>query len=244
LDLSPLCDPRQQRQEFYGCSDPLFTQSFKGRYMPRAVLAGGARKPMVSHGIPWYPLVSHGRLGFAHHFGAAEHAWHSVAKPSEGAQSLLASTSPAGEQSAMDSVGQAAPQLKQRRVGSTVKSNGRWVETQLIRGASAWFYVDLHWCLLWLFCLVDRLWIVYSCRIVCFKLSREVLIMDVHPDLRPRDRVGNEMSWSFHSQEQGYWLLEYSLIAVSCREGQPSGTLRNILKTSQSVQTSPKTSKP
>ena len=73
----------------------------------------------------WYPLVSHGRLGFAHHFGAAEHAWHSVAKPSEGAQSLLASTSPAGEQSAMDSVGQAAPQLKQRRVGSTVKSNGR-----------------------------------------------------------------------------------------------------------------------
>ena len=57
LDLSPLCDPRQQRQEFYGCSDPLFTQSFKGRYMPRAVLAGGARKPMVSHGIPWYPMV-------------------------------------------------------------------------------------------------------------------------------------------------------------------------------------------
>lgn len=31
---------RPTEKEFYGCSDPLFTQSFKGRYMPRAVLAG------------------------------------------------------------------------------------------------------------------------------------------------------------------------------------------------------------
>ena len=39
-------------QEVYGCSDPLFTQSFKGRYMPRAVLAGPGNRFQVSHDIP------------------------------------------------------------------------------------------------------------------------------------------------------------------------------------------------
>lgn len=137
LDLSPLCDPRVSTAGSLWLQRSTLHPKFQGSlHAPRSA----CRRSPETYLILSYPLVSHGRLGFAHHFGAIQNLlgtrWGQVKVPSHSLPPRARQvdrvpwTLLGKQHHSWNNVGWV-------RLSKAMGDDGRWVETQLVRGASA-----------------------------------------------------------------------------------------------------------